>query len=488
MLTGVYSHTGAHILAAPMAHYLALHGSRFRYSHSTIFLPAHGIEQHLLDAQMIMQYRDINGSKKAYHYAMDYLFRPPEMENVCAYTYYSTYYRMNKKAAKKMGLDCFAFTEDHPLHETQVAVKFPKKVIPVWTWNWLQSTSSFKHPLSVIAKKEDCDYHVKETYARRLMVLFVPLRTSDDLTIEGCHQHAFQNAHRKGMLNEHVIEVANNIQDIHNSLASDMPENVLTKETVYCEAADFEEVRNSSENHVDMEELLANIGSILAGSANTEPLIQEASILTPERTMATTEITSERAIFNDIEDVFDVAHTATNMFTKETADPHDRFQVSTSQLNTLTYHCFVTKKPESELPEADDASADALDSSENGNVIHDEPVYNVDATGTADSIIAWGINAGLDEDQQTAFEILAATYVLSFHADASSDLAQDTIALQNLVAHYDKLCQLARRKPDDKIPLRLFVTGPAGAGKCKYILGCGKAHHFFLLTAHPLAS
>jgi hypothetical protein len=47
MLHGIYANTSAHITAAPMAHYLALHSSRFRYSHDYDFLPAHGIYQYL---------------------------------------------------------------------------------------------------------------------------------------------------------------------------------------------------------------------------------------------------------------------------------------------------------------------------------------------------------------------------------------------------------------------------------------------------------
>jgi hypothetical protein len=42
----------------------------------------------------------------------------------------------------------------------------------------------------------------------------------------------------------------------------------------------------------------------------------------------------------------------------------------------------------------------------------------VNANGTWQSISKWGENQGLDQDQQTAFKILAATYVLSFYDDA----------------------------------------------------------------------
>ena len=81
-LTGIYSHTGAHILAAPMAHYLALKGSRFRFSHSHEWLPTYGIDQHISNAQMVMQYREVNGTRIPYHKSMDYLFRPIALEDL----------------------------------------------------------------------------------------------------------------------------------------------------------------------------------------------------------------------------------------------------------------------------------------------------------------------------------------------------------------------------------------------------------------------
>ena len=42
----------------------------------------------------------------------------------------------------------------------------------------------------------------------------------------------------------------------------------------------------------------------------------------------------------------------------------------------------------------------------------------VDANGTWQSISKWGENEGLDQEQQTAFEILAAKYVLTFYEEA----------------------------------------------------------------------
>ena len=84
------------------------------------------------------------------------------------------------------------------------------------------------------------------------------------------------------------------------------------------------------------------------------------------------------------------------------------------------------------------------------------------------SILAWGRKANLDPEQQTAFEILAATYVLTFFEEGDIDCGNPSQAsiMEHFETEKEKLRQLARRKPDQERPLQLFVTGPAGAGKC----------------------
>ena len=76
--------------------------------------------------------------------------------------------------------------------------------------------------------------------------------------------------------------------------------------------------------------------------------------------------------------------------------------------------------------------------------------------------------ANLDPEQQTAFEMLAATYVLTFFDEGEVDLQNPLQA--SIMEHFEKqkenLRKLARQKPEQNTPLRLFVTGPAGAGKC----------------------
>ena len=57
------------------------------------------------------------------------------------------------------------------------------------------------------------------------------------------------------------------------------------------------------------------------------------------------------------------------------------------------------------------------------NVALEKTVVN--ANGTWQSIAAWAMFAQLDIEQQTAFEILVATYVLTFYEDAKNSEEND---------------------------------------------------------------
>ena len=87
-----------------------------------------------------------------------------------------------------------------------------------------------------------------------------------------------------------------------------------------------------------------------------------------------------------------------------------------------------------------------------------QSIVNVD--GSYKSIIQFGKNEGLDEQQQIAFQIMTAAYVLTFYDEATDrELIND-----EFTRNINGLKLLSRQRGDT--PSRLFVTGPAGAGKC----------------------
>ena len=101
----------------------------------------------------------------------------------------------------------------------------------------------------------------------------------------------------------------------------------------------------------------------------------------------------------------------------------------------------------------------------------DEPKVKINATGTAKSIVAFGVSRKLDSQQQKAFEVLTATVVSSFVKDTlfEAKRSKDKDVIANLQKCLFQLKKLCKHKGFRKKPLRMFLTGPAGAGKCECV-------------------
>ena len=425
-----------------MAHYNAINESRFTFSHEASYLPVHGLEGILEGQQVIMRFRNIRGKQVTFHKALNFFYRPPELKYMHSYMFYSETEFMNKKQADKLKLPYFAYTEKHIWRDTEVVVKRKTHAVPSFPWNWLCSTKSFLTSILHPIDKNAFDHRKKQEYCCRFMILFVPFRTKEDLQIDGCYQKGLQKAHTDGRITKEMIEIAENIQTIHNSLASGIPENTLSAETCLVEEGDFE--NNDDDDDTDnYDELMATMGELFGSLANGEGLKEDSKtidILYGNKQMEGTAVPKTA-----LEDAIEIRqHTEHYENQYQTEYTGERFRSKKSQLNTLAMETTISRS------QANDNTERTI----------------INANGTWQSISKWGENEGLDGEQQTAFEILAARYVLTFYEEAISETSNsETYAV--FVDNKLKLYQLTRRNPDDDEPLCMFITGPAGAGKCK---------------------
>jgi hypothetical protein len=453
-LAGIYTHTSGHIVAAPMAHYIALQDSRFRFSHSHEFLPCFGIEQLLADSPMIMRYRSDGKKQVGFHASMDYLYRPVQNDGLCAYEYYRTMESTSRSEAKKImdETDIFEFTEKHPLQSTDVSLHRKVPCVPIFNWAWLGSSRQFDSSILDPVTASHNDYNAKEKYARRFMILFMPHRNATDLLLDGSHQKALQAAVKDNRIPDEMFEIAENIQNIQNSLEARMPENVLSTETEHDEEDDMQHGDGEEGVSDSFEDMLTTIGGLLASTSAGSGRSEECVSMFPtyaDKKISDIGSQSEENIFGTFENVIETSMEETqNPDDGKKSEPADRYRTKTSTLNSLLSHQFITAVERS-----------ATDTSTG-------PKNIVKAKGSWQSILAWGINAELDDEQQTAFSILAATYVLTFYDDAENDISG---TLLPDIEQYRVLCQLARKRETNVGPLRMFVTGPAGAGKCTLI-------------------
>lgn len=460
LLAGIYAQTSAHIVAAPMAHFLALHESRFRYSHDTDFLPVIGIENFLLEQNTTGTIRMHNGKAIWYHKAMDYIFRPIQLEHMNMHQLCRMTKAMRKYEASKLGIpehEQYAFTEEHPFMESYCIIYRLKDCVPSFPWNWLGSTAEFEIPLTVSVEPTHKTFAAREEYCRRILMLFVPFRALRDLQHErtSTFQLAFANMVQSKQIPDEMERIANNIQDIHNSIRVTMPTNMLTDITYLVDEEETNAVMRNLASTADQElHLQTMIAGILAETEHFPNALTSSATELEPKFLKIYENLPMRDFDHTGEKSRVIPDTVVYENIKLTAEPEpnysqsqsSRFITSVVTLNTLVLQTLI--------------------------VAHDRPNHNrtKNATGSVASIIRWCENDHLDTNQQIATEIMVATYVLTFHEDATGhDCLEETEGLK----------KLARQRPNTNDRLRMFITGPAGAGKCK----CGMRNCFRLSVA-----
>ena len=432
-----------------MAHYVAKTKSRFHFSHDHWHLPVDGLLKFVLQKHMQMKFRSIKGQQVPVHSCMNFIYRSEELEGMCAYEFYSQIQCMGVKRANDEGIEDFEFKKEHPLHGIETAVYREFECVPVFAWKWLGSTNAFQNSLLKPSESTDSDYYIKENYALRFMLLFLPFRSHADLQIDGSYIKAFQKAHKEDRFEPEMIKVANNIQNLLDSVDSGFPDHPLNGFTIPV----TEEDPNSQEEEEEPDSLLFEIGEYLSRTEKRRNLNQDATSFYPKFVsdkFDQHESESEKNSKSDVVLKNVIEHVASPTKSDQsdsTFENCNRFCPKISQLNSLFLQ-----------------DLERTTESTNNPSTSEKPKRIINANGTWESIIRWGINAELDLEQFTAFEILAATYVLSFYNEAEMD-TQDLQTFRENKKHLEELAQYGMTNGD---PLRMFVTGPAGAGKCKY--------------------
>jgi hypothetical protein len=171
-----------------------------------------------------MGFQNLYGKEIAFHKAYNYLYRPLALKEIYSETKY-----VNISEAKKLGLKYIEYTENHAFCQYEGVVYQTITAVPLFPWSWLVSTKSFLTSILDPIDKAATDQSKKQEYAFHFLILFVPFRSREDLGTEGCSQNAFQNAHKEGRITDEMIHIAENIQTLHNSLSSGIPENSLSE-------------------------------------------------------------------------------------------------------------------------------------------------------------------------------------------------------------------------------------------------------------------
>ena len=474
MSADIYTHASGHIIAAPMAHWVALNGSRFRHSQAYHRVPIFPMEKYLLDMPLTMRFkRSCNGRRMAFHECMHYLFRPQEMENMCCYAFYQDIQFVSNSEAKKEDSETSLFTKKHPCKSFLTTTYRPLSAVPSFAWNFLPSTRNFEGPILDPVDSTSADYEHKEEYARRFLMLFLPFRKLENLKENGSYTCRLQKAHARNKIDVAMFAIANQIQNIHNLLESA----IVETDAPEVEGGETNQPNNSD---VDMIRLMNEIGDTVATELRNndpEPSSFDPTFVRPNKALH--DFYPGDTSFEKLDNCFttlrvDPPVSNPPVSNDSTMKPvQTRFKTKTSTLNKLIFQSFLNEVPPQE---------NTTKTKSNDGVAKLKDKWKPNATGTWESIVSWGRVAELDKGQQTAFEIMAATFVLGFIEEKEDDASPN----EKLSEQTQSLKRLARRSKTDARPLRLFITGPAGAGKCKTFRSGNTGNPVFGITYYTL--
>ena len=105
-------------------------------------------------------------------------------------------------------------------------------------------------------------------------------------------------------------------------------------------------------------------------------------------------------------------------------------------------------------------------------VKHAAAIQLCDTNGSAKSIIEWGCKCNFDNHQRCAFEVITASFVLTYFKDAAKNNEEMTTcdyqSRTKFVRERKLLCQLPKLSNDTE-QLICCLHGPAGRGKSTVI-------------------
>ena len=267
MLSAVYAHTANNVLSSTMAWKILYQGSRFKFSHDTVFIQL----QHLIDWAegaenlefKLRKVKQKNDSSEYDHvvdmFINNIIYRPLELENISCFELISKYEMKTISSKKETDEEqninveskkVFNLAQEHPSYEYMVMSERTKIVIPQITNTKLLPNVN---ELSLELKTTD-DTEVllkREKYGQIVLLLFFPYCIEDDLMIEGSYWKKYVNALDNNLISKKCLEVMQNIQDVtYNCCDLKLASDVLESTTEYTPHVDDDKKTNKKKEDV----------------------------------------------------------------------------------------------------------------------------------------------------------------------------------------------------------------------------------------------
>ena len=440
----------SHIISGPLAWYIMRNGSRFRFSHKFTFIPIHSFHNWVVGQpiEYSLQRHEHTYLKRSLVY--NYIYRPIELNDVSLWDFASRYEVV--RLTQKNRSELMRFHVSHPCADFYGVQEKTKPTIPDVPFCALPDLVNVGPLMSDPKDATESQKFIRERYAALVMILFVPYREPQDLK----RNDSFLEKYRSIISNcSHTLrtDIVQNFQNCHNALRVERAKDPLFDCTVIYETEEDKERKHTGDNETDIDNDIDM--SILDGMYSEDP------------TTGQYDVESEPMSFEWMKEQGDFV---------SSNDPYD-VDISIPENANIFWDPVNNPNPPDGVPYKDRdiiAQTRLVELSLNKNLMSitaGEKVRVVEcANGTPDSIQKWGVAYGLDMKQLASFEVLCATFVLTYYTEAYVNLDAPTIASgpRSLRHAFRSLVQQLR-KLGAKEQLVMFMTGPGGSGKSRVI-------------------
>ena len=482
ILAATFAHQKKGIIGSAMASYLTRNESRFRMSHVTAWIPLRDTYRLIIGSSVSTTVNQTGDSCYFVNSALHYLCRPKELESLCMSDFYTKFEVVSATKKNRKNLLEFVNTPHfmHPSYQ-------PSKD------NFRQGIKERNYYENVIAKVFQKDFpdaatfggnileesnivtERMEEYSRSVMMLFTPFRSLADLVSENSFTKKFRKICAENKLTEHSKITLQNIQNTaYNGWRVKNLQDDLQRNTVLLGKHDFdidlfpelefEEGSNVKEaDFSEVEQILKALESdttednesttVSNYTTNKIPKYLDGKLVKEKGTFNSGyEGLSKRLIplDNNDRDLISVEEDIINQSTQQTG-PSNGINIRTPP-GDLVASLLLHKRTR-------------LTRSFQEITGNDSRRTVLQANGSAQSIIDWANKAGLDRYQKRAFEIMASTFVLTYHR--IQDLQDMSLINKNRLRRETislfKLSDADRRR--NKRQLVGLMHGPGGSGK-----------------------
>ena len=450
--------TSEHVVSAPMASYLVRNQSRFQFSEEFAYIPIREVVE-LLESNGRDLKLSVQGHTKGCFYssqALHYLHRPKNIaEHMSMMDFFQEYYPARTFGESKPGEDDLEIDDtNHPGYEKQV---FKRRATPALGqfshWNIPDSSTLGGDIMDIGLHQGNSTI---EQYCRSILVLFHPFRKVEDLTIQGSYFRKFRQLYHTGVP-PRIREILGNVQMAYNTLQMPPSCDPIKEKTQQYKSP----LSAKEDEDDDDDDFFDGLLTMLSQQgASAKPKVEGIDCLSlkslrkegargcgffdlPRVEECTPPMPNDSGSFVQIA-ATSAASTASATTNNDIAARRDR--ASMGQLMRLTY-------------------SNSRRRTENSTVGNTRPP-EVIADGTAYSIIKWSRREDLnmDKEQQLAFQIATAAFVLTYYEEAEIDDQRDNgSSRHDFLLEKMKLRRLARLKR--KEALCMFLDGAGGAGK-----------------------